>query len=93
MNEAVISESVQVYYGQVLQSSKDLKTSACCTLDAMPAFLRPLLADLHPEVVAKFYGCGSPCRLHWQVAPCWIWAAAQAGIVTCCRGWWGSRAR
>ena len=55
-----ISESVRNYYGQVLQSSKDLKTSACCSIDAMPAHLKPILAELHPEVVERFYGCGSP---------------------------------
>lgn len=55
-----ISESVQHYYGQVLQSSNDLKTSACCTVDAMPVHLRALLAGLHPEVLERFYGCGSP---------------------------------
>lgn len=60
MTDAVINESVQNYYGQVLNSSQDLKTSACCTLDAMPVHLRPYLADLHPEVVERFYGCGSP---------------------------------
>ncbi|WP_442498860.1 methyltransferase domain-containing protein [Methylobacter sp. sgz302048] len=60
MTDAAISESVQNYYGEVLKSSQDLKTSACCTLDAMPGHLRPLLADLHPEVVDRFYGCGSP---------------------------------
>ncbi len=60
MTDAAISESVQNYYGQVLKSSLDLKTSACCTLDAMPKYLRPHLADLHPEVVSRFYGCGSP---------------------------------
>lgn len=60
MNDATITESVQNYYGQVLTSSRDLKTSACCTLDAMPKYLRPLLADLHPEVISRFYGCGSP---------------------------------
>ncbi len=60
MNETALTESVQNYYGQVLQSSQDLKTSACCTLDAMPHHLRTLLADLHPEVVERFYGCGSP---------------------------------
>lgn len=52
--------SVQQYYGQVLKSSADLKTSACCTAEAMPAALRPLLADIHPEVKERFYGCGSP---------------------------------
>ncbi|MEO1881529.1 MAG: methyltransferase domain-containing protein [Methylococcales bacterium] len=60
MSDTAISESVKNYYGQVLKSSKDLKTSACCTLDAMPWHLRPLLADLHPEVVSRYYGCGSP---------------------------------
>ncbi|MDP2393828.1 MAG: methyltransferase domain-containing protein [Methylococcaceae bacterium] len=60
MTDTLISESVQNYYGQVLTSSDDLKTSACCTLDAMPWHLRPFLADLHPEVVSRFYGCGSP---------------------------------
>ncbi len=60
MSNTTVSESVQNYYGQVLKSSEDLKTSACCTLDAIPLYLRPLLADLHPEVVARYYGCGTP---------------------------------
>jgi ubiquinone/menaquinone biosynthesis C-methylase UbiE len=60
MNDTATNESVQNYYGQVLKSSEDLKTSACCTLDAMPGHLRAFLADIHPEVVARYYGCGSP---------------------------------
>lgn len=55
-----INESVRHYYGQILQSSNDLKTSACCTIDAMPGYLKALLAGLHPEVLERFYGCGSP---------------------------------
>ncbi|MGZ4960088.1 MAG: methyltransferase domain-containing protein [Methylomonas sp.] len=55
-----ISESVRHYYGEVLQSSNDLKTSACCSIDAMPGYLKVLLAGLHPEVLERFYGCGSP---------------------------------
>ncbi|QPK64488.1 methyltransferase domain-containing protein [Methylomonas sp. LL1] len=55
-----ISESVRHYYGQVLQSSDDLKTSACCSIDAMPSYLKALLTGLHPEVLERFYGCGSP---------------------------------
>lgn len=51
---------VRRYYGEVLQSSQDLKTGACCTAEAMPPHLRALMADLHPEVVDRFYGCGSP---------------------------------
>ena len=52
--------SIQAYYGEVLKSSSDLKTGACCPLDATPEWLRPLLADIHPEVMSRFYGCGSP---------------------------------
>ena len=63
MNDTTISESVQHYYGQVLQSTDDLKTSACCTLDDVPKHLRQLLADVHPEVVSRYYGCGSPLPL------------------------------
>lgn len=59
-NSSEINESVQHYYGQVLQSSQDLKTSACCSIEAMPTYLKPLLANLHPEVLTRFYGCGSP---------------------------------
>jgi arsenite methyltransferase len=51
-------ESVQNYYGKVLQSSEDLKTSACCDVSTMPAWLKPLLAKVHPEVSARYYGCG-----------------------------------
>ncbi|PPD49668.1 MAG: methyltransferase type 11, partial [Methylobacter sp.] len=60
MTEHNPTEAIQSYYGQILQSSEDLKTSACCTLTAMPKHLRVLLADVHPEVSERFYGCGSP---------------------------------
>ncbi|MFZ2235427.1 MAG: methyltransferase domain-containing protein [Dokdonella sp.] len=51
---------VRHYYGEVLQSSNDLKTGACCPLESMPESLRAMLADVHPEVIERFYGCGSP---------------------------------
>lgn len=53
-------DDVRHYYGEVLQSSSDLKTGACCPLEAMPESLRAMLADIHPEVIERFYGCGSP---------------------------------
>ncbi len=53
-------EIVQEYYGETLKTSADLKTSACCPADAMPPHLRALLANVHEEVQARFYGCGSP---------------------------------
>lgn len=59
MNNPVVN-AVRQYYGEVLQSTLDLKTSACCTLDSIPLALRKLLADIHPEVLERFYGCGSP---------------------------------
>ncbi|MGE4233101.1 MAG: methyltransferase domain-containing protein [Bacteriovoracia bacterium] len=59
-SEKMTIEAVKEYYGKVLKSNKDLKTSACCTTDSVPARLREVLRDIHPEVVSKFYGCGSP---------------------------------
>lgn len=55
-----IAESIRDYYGRVLQSSRDLKTSACCLGDSMPGHLRPLIRDIHPQILERFYGCGSP---------------------------------
>jgi SAM-dependent methyltransferase len=56
-----IQQLVQSYYGQELQSSADLRTSACCDADAVPAWLKPLLARVHPEVSSRYYGCGLVC--------------------------------
>lgn len=51
-------EIVKEYYGKVLKSSSDLKTQACCTPDDMPEHVRSLLANVHDDVLAKYYGCG-----------------------------------
>lgn len=51
-------QTVQDYYGRQLQSSADLKTTACCDTSQMPGWLKPLLARLHPEVLSRYYGCG-----------------------------------
>jgi SAM-dependent methyltransferase len=53
--------AVQAYYGQELTGTADLKTSACCDADAVPDWLRPLLARIHPDVLARYYGCGLVC--------------------------------
>lgn len=52
---------VKDYYGRQLQGTEDLKTSACCDLTDTPAWLKPLLATIHPEVLARYYGCGLAC--------------------------------
>lgn len=52
--------SVRSYYGETLQSSSDLRTTACCSIAAVSAQVRSILAKVHPEVRDRFYGCGSP---------------------------------
>ena len=51
-------EVVRDYYGKVLETSDDLKTDACCTPAGMPDYLKHALANVHDEVLAKYYGCG-----------------------------------
>jgi arsenite methyltransferase len=53
-------KSVQDYYGKFLKSKADLQTTACCTAEALPVYLREYVREIHPEVQDKFYGCGSP---------------------------------
>ena len=54
-------ELVQDYYGKQLKSSADLKTTACCDSSAMPGWLKPLLSNIHPDVLSRYYGCGLVC--------------------------------
>jgi arsenite methyltransferase len=49
---------VQQYYGEVLSGSLDLQTSACKTDTGLPAYVKPILAQVHDEVLARYYGCG-----------------------------------
>jgi len=53
-------DDVQDYYGKTLKTNEDLKTSACCPLDAPPPYVQALLKNVHETVQEKFYGCGSP---------------------------------
>lgn len=57
---AALTESVKDYYGRVLQSSADLKTSACCLTEILPPHVIAALKNVHEEVKSRFYGCGSP---------------------------------
>ncbi len=59
-------QSVQKYYGETLSHSGDLKTNACCTDESMPEFIKPVLANIHDEVLAKYYGCGLVMPQHLQ---------------------------
>lgn len=55
--EELTQQQVQNYYGRQLQTQHDLQTNACCT-DDIPAEHRRILAQLEPEVLEKYYGCG-----------------------------------
>ncbi|MFC1585566.1 methyltransferase domain-containing protein [Fibrobacterota bacterium] len=51
-------DQVKEYYGKILQNSGDLKTSACCTDSGVPKHIRKVLAEIHGEVLDRYYGCG-----------------------------------
>ena len=53
-------EVVKEYYGETLATSEDLKTTACCPIDSVLDPIKPLLANIHDEIIQRFYGCGSP---------------------------------
>jgi len=55
-----ISVAVKEYYGKILRKTADLKTGACCTTTGIEPRLGTVLKLIHPEVLERFYGCGSP---------------------------------
>uniref|UniRef100_A0A7S3BT41 Arsenite methyltransferase n=1 Tax=Haptolina ericina TaxID=156174 RepID=A0A7S3BT41_9EUKA len=58
LDALAVQNSVKTYYGETLSKSGDLKTNACCTGAAPPPKIREALRKVHPEVKAKYYGCG-----------------------------------
>jgi len=55
-----IQEQVKEYYGKILTSKNDLKTSACCSIESLSPHQRQALSCIDDEILEKFYGCGSP---------------------------------
>ncbi|XP_074498028.1 arsenite methyltransferase [Sebastes fasciatus] len=58
-----VRENVKKYYGNRLESSCDLQTSAAsCSLSpcSVPRSVRDALSLVHPEVTKRFFGCGLP---------------------------------
>lgn len=51
-------QNSQDYYGKVLGGSADLRTDACCTAQAPAPDILAALGNVHPEVKARYYGCG-----------------------------------
>lgn len=58
--QETIHQWVKEYYGELLKSSADLKTNACCATGAPPLWLAQLLQNVHEDVLSRFYGCGFP---------------------------------
>jgi SAM-dependent methyltransferase len=56
-SDATVKAEVAEYYGKTLATSDDLKTNACCSAE-VPGYVKEVLRTLHPEVIAKYYGCG-----------------------------------
>mgnify|MGYP006393771371 CR=1 FL=1 len=54
----MVHESVQDYYGRILNQSSDLQTNACCTGADIPAHLKTIMGRIHDEVITRYYGCG-----------------------------------
>eukprot|EP01023_Acetabularia_acetabulum_P065429 TRINITY_DN865_c1_g1_i6.p1 TRINITY_DN865_c1_g1~~TRINITY_DN865_c1_g1_i6.p1 ORF type:complete len:406 (-),score=82.93 TRINITY_DN865_c1_g1_i6:254-1471(-) len=59
-------ESVQKYYGQVLTTTKDLKTNACTASGKPHPVIGKKIGAVPEEIRAKFYGCGAPLPLGIQ---------------------------
>ena len=50
-------DEVKQYYGETLRDNNDLQTNACCD-QSPPDWLKPVLANIHEEVLSRYYGCG-----------------------------------
>lgn len=56
-----VRELVREYYGNTLRGSDDLKTDACCcTSHTPPKYVIDVMSEIDDEIMARFYGCGSP---------------------------------
>jgi len=59
-NAADVRRQVRTYYGTELETSGDLKTNACCASEAPSPLVAAAIRNVHPDVQARFYGCGFP---------------------------------
>lgn len=59
--EEKVREEIRRYYGEILSQSDDLSTDACaCAAAAPPKYVIDALKNVDDEIIARFYGCGSP---------------------------------
>ena len=85
-------ENVQEYYGKTLQSSADLQTNACCEPAEMPSWLKKILAQLHDEVLMRYYGCGLIAPEALKGARVLDLGCGAGRMFMRCRKWWAKRA-
>jgi len=52
-----VREGVKEYYSKIIQKKEDLQTSACCTEEKFPSYVKPLAGMVADEVASKFFGC------------------------------------
>lgn len=56
-----MKDKVKSYYGKTLKRNTELKTNAaCCGSDTVPDEYKEILALVDDEILARYYGCGSP---------------------------------
>ena len=61
-NTAKVHETVKEYYSEVTKKrGGELASSVCsCASSSIPDEVKKIVSDLPDEIVAKYYGCGSP---------------------------------
>ena len=69
-------QSVQIYYGKVLQNTKDLKTSACCSAESLPVHLRELVKQVILKSWTDFMDVEAPFLRPSKGGRFWTWDAA-----------------
>lgn len=60
LDTVAVRDRVREYYGTQLETSGDLQTNACCASAEPAAWLKELVANVHDDVLNRFYGCGFP---------------------------------
>ncbi len=63
LEETKTYDVVKDYYGKVLSTSKDLKTTACTAGGSPHPAIVKVMRQVPGEIVSKFYGCGAPLPL------------------------------
>ncbi|KAJ1724070.1 hypothetical protein LPJ53_001644 [Coemansia erecta] len=64
--DSQVHQAVQTHYGKVLETSSDLKTTACTAGTKPSPMLCKIIRKIPSAVTSKFYGCGNPIPLGIQ---------------------------